>query len=83
MKNFKKKYEKLEKQVIKELRDKIENSTYISKHVNLQAIKVNVFNYTELTNINGALHFIDENGYHYFLFAECTLEDLVDILSKN
>lgn len=81
MENLKKQYRDLEQRIIFELRSKIENSNYISKHCNEKAIKVNVFDYTELLIINDHLTFLDRNGMHYSLFADCTLEDLIDILN--
>ena len=84
MKNFKKQYRNLEQNVIFELRNKVENSNHVSKHTsNQKSIKVDVFNYTELTIINDRLTFLDEDGYQYSLFTECDLEHLIDILYNN
>ena len=83
MKNLKKEYRDLEQRVIRDLRDKVENSNYISSHIKQRAIKVNVFDYKELTIINDKLSFMDEKGYQFSLFADCTLEDLIDILNVN
>ena len=80
--NYKKQYRDLEMIVKRELRDKIEASDYISKHINEKAIKVNVFDYTELAIINDRLTFMDDKGYHYSIDADATLEDLIDILNK-
>lgn len=81
MENFKKQYRDLEVRILAELRNKIQASDYLSKHINQKAIKVNVFDYTELTIVNDKLTFLDENGYQYSLFSDCTLEDLIDILN--
>ncbi len=81
MENFKKQYRDLELRVLRELRNKIENSNFTSSHIQEKAIKVNVFDYQELTIINDKLTFLDKHGYHYSLFADCTLEDLIDILN--
>ena len=81
MENFKKQYRDLELRIMRELRDKVENSKLTSKHLNEKAIKVNVFDYSELTIIDDRLTFLDNNGDHYSLFAECNLEDLIDILN--
>ena len=81
MENFKLQYRNLEQRIISELRDKVESSKHISKHLNEKSIKVNVFDYTELTIVNDRLTFLDSKGYHYSLFADCNLEDLIDILN--
>lgn len=82
MENFKKQYRDLEQRIINELRQKVENSTYTSKHENEKALKVNIFDYTELTIVNDNLTFLDHNGLHFSLFSDCTLDDLIDILNK-
>ncbi len=81
MKNFKKQYRDLEQRIMRELRDKVENSKQTSKHINEKSINVNVFDYTELTIVNDRLAFLDSNGQHYSLFSDCNLEDLIDILN--
>ena len=68
---------------MRELRDKVENSKQTSKHIAEKAITVNVFDYTELTIINDKLTFLDNSGQHYSLFADCNLEDLIDILNYH
>lgn len=82
MENFKKQYRDLEQRVIRELRDKVEKSNDTSKFIYEKAIKVNLFDYIELTIINDKLTFVDERGYHFSLFAEANLEDLIDILNQ-
>ena len=81
MENFKLQYRNLEQRIISELRDKVESSKHISKHLDEKSIKVNVFDYTGLTIVNDRLTFLDSNGQHYSLFADCNLEDLIDILN--
>jgi hypothetical protein len=81
MENFKKQYRDLEQRVMRELRKKVENSKQTSKHIDEKSISVNVFDYTELTIVNDRLTFLDSNGLHYSLFADCNLEDLIDILN--
>lgn len=76
-----KQYRDLEQRVLRELREKVEGSKYISKHLDERVIKVNVFDYTELAIVNDRLTFLDSNGQHYSLFADCNLEDLIDILN--
>jgi len=83
MKNLKKDYRDLEIKVIASLRELVNNSNQTSKHINTKSIKVNVFDYTELVVINDRLTFLDNNGLHYSLFADCSLEDLIDILNKK
>ena len=82
MENFKKQYRDLEIKVLRELRNKIENSKHISKHLNQKSINVNVFDYTELSIVNDRLTFLDKNGLHYSVFTDVNLEDLIDILNK-
>lgn len=81
MGNFKKQYRDLEQRVIRELRNKVESSKFISNHVSEKSIKVNVLHFTELTIVNDRLTFLDNNGQHYSLFSVCNLEDLIDILN--
>ncbi len=81
MENFKKQYRDLEQRVIHELRNMVENSNYISKYLNEKALKVNLFDYIELTIVNHSLTFIDKDGLHYSLWADASLEDLIDILN--
>lgn len=81
MKSLKLQYRDLELRVMRELRDRVENSTCISGHSHEKSIKVNVFDYTELTIVDDSLVFLDNHGYHYSLFADCNLEDLIDILN--
>lgn len=66
---------------MRELRNKVENSKQTSKHIDEKSINVNVFDYTELTIVNDRLTFLDSNGQHYSLFADCNLEDLIDVLN--
>ena len=81
--NFRTRYEQLEADVEFALRKAIEKSKVESKHVDEKCIKVNLHNYTELAIINDRLTFLDENGYHYSIYAECTLTDLIDILNQH
>ena len=81
MENFKKQYRDLEQRIMRELRNKVENSKQTSKHIDEKSINVNVFDYTELTIVNDRLTFLDSNGQHYSLFADCNLEDLIDVLN--
>ena len=77
-----KRYDDLEVEVHEALRDEIEKSKIESKHMDAKVIKVNVFDYKELAVINGDLTFMDNDGYQYGLYTECSLEDLIDILTK-
>ena len=89
---LRKKHNDLEQEVFFALEAEILESQIQSKFYNLPVIKVNIFDYVELTMMHiGAwqvdsdghtLTFIDNNGQQYELYAECCLEDLVDILSK-
>jgi hypothetical protein len=80
MRNFKKEYRDLEMSVHAQLRNMINESNYISKHTNQKAIQVNVFDYTELSIINDRLTFLNNGGYHFSIYADASLEDLIDIL---
>lgn len=79
---LKDKHNKLEKDVFTALITEITKSDLESRHVQEKAIRVNVFGYEELVLLNGALTFIDESGMHYGVYSECSLEDLIDILSQ-
>ena len=68
--------------IILQLKRRIKNSSYISKHTNQKAIKVNVFDYEELSIVDGKLVFLDAKGDYSSLFADCEVEDLIDILNK-
>lgn len=81
MQNLKKQYRDLEMKVMQQLRTAIERSVYESKFVNEKAIKVNISNYKELTIINDRLTFLDANGLHYSVYADCSLEDLIDLIN--
>ena len=80
MSNHKKNYRDLEMSVFFDLRDRIENSPYTSKHIQGKAIEVDMFGYTELAIVNDRLTFLDNDGMHYAIFADASLEDLIDIL---
>ena len=83
MKNLKIQYDLLEKKVIETLLNAVYQSEYTSKHINEKAIKVELFDYTELTVVNNELVFLDNGGYQYTMYAECSLEDLIDILPEE
>jgi hypothetical protein len=81
--DLKKRYRDLEMEILRDLRDLVEKSKIKSKHVDEKCITVNVFDYTELTVVNDRLTFLDCNGYHFSLYADCSLEDLIDIINKH
>jgi hypothetical protein len=74
-------YNILESTVLLSLRKEIAKSKTESKHIDSNVIKVNVFGYTELGIIHDRLCFMDSNGLQYGVYADCTLEDLIDILT--
>ncbi len=76
------KFDELEEEVKWSLESEIEHRGTESKSVNTKCIKVNVFDYTELAIIHGELTFLDDSGLQYGLYTECSLEDLIDILTK-
>lgn len=77
-----KRYDDLEQEVLYALREEIEKSELESKFTSTKVINVNVFDYTELAIVHNELTFMDSNGYQYGVYAECSLEDLIDILNK-
>lgn len=77
-----KSYDDLEQEVLYALREEIEKSELESKFTSTKIIKVNVFDYIELAVVHNELTFMDSNGYQYSVYAECSLEDLIDILVK-
>jgi len=81
-KNLKDRHDELEQEVLKALRDEILDSLIQSKFMNNPVIKVNIFDYVELTLIGDDLIFMDNDGLHYDVYSECSLEDLIDILTK-
>lgn len=83
-KNLKKQYRDLEMRVMQSLREKVESSHDGSQHIfGINALKVNVFDYTELVIVNDRLTFLDSRGYQYSVYSETSLEDLIDILTKT
>lgn len=80
--NLSEEFDALEIRVQRALRMLINSSKQQSKHVDSKSLNVNVFDYHELVIVNDELTFLDENGYQYSLYAECSLEDLIDII-KN
>ena len=81
-KQFSKTYDALEQAVHVALRTEIVVSGDVSEHLDVPILKVNVFDYTELAVIHGELTFMDSDGLQYGLYTECSLEDLIDILTK-
>jgi len=81
-KALKDKHDELEHEVMDALRTEILKSKTESKTVQVMCIPVNVFGYTELAIIHGDLTFIDNSGLQYGIYSECSLEDLIDILSQ-
>jgi hypothetical protein len=77
-----KRYDDLEAEVHEALRQEIENSKEVSDHMNTPVLNVNVFDYEELAIIHDRLTFMDDDGLQYGLYTECSLEDLIDILTK-
>jgi hypothetical protein len=81
-KTIKHEFRDLEMRVFCILREKITKSKHQSKFVNEKCLKVNVFDYVELTIINDRLTFIDSGGYHFSIYSDCSLEDLIDIIES-
>ena len=81
-KELKRRHDELEADVMDALKEEILDSQIQSKFMNNPVIKVNVFDYVELTLIGDEPVFLDNDGYHYSVYSECSLEDLIDILTK-
>lgn len=84
--NLKKQYRDLETKILRALRNRVEQSEKISKYVGEKAISVHCScqgDYEELAIINDRLTFIDNKGLQYDVFADCSLEDLIDILETK
>jgi hypothetical protein len=74
-------YNKLARDIVEELKNRIEKSKKKSKHNDCKVIQVDVYDYTELGIVNEKLTFFDKDGYQYSLYADCSIEDLIDILT--
>lgn len=84
MNNLKMRYEELESEVLRGLKDIVKKSNVRSEHFTGRCVKINVFDYTELAIVNGELTFLDDKGLYYSIWnGDCTLEDLIDILNAN
>jgi hypothetical protein len=83
MENFKKKYRDLEMRVLCALKKAVNKSNSYSKTHGTEALKVNIYGLTELVIIHDNLTFLDSMGYEHSIFADCSLEDLIDILNEN
>lgn len=81
--SLKEQYQNLVNEIISKLIQEIEESKVTSHHMEVNCITVNVFDYEELIYWEGELVFLDGNGHHYSLFADCELEDLIDILEER
>lgn len=79
-----KEYRDLENKIQDTLKEMIEKSKFQSEHIaGLKALKVNVYDYKELVINGGQLIFIDDRGYQYSVYSECTTDDLLDIINEN
>ncbi|MCK9543597.1 MAG: hypothetical protein M0R03_16385 [Novosphingobium sp.] len=81
-KELKKRFNALESDVKEALENMVNKSKHISKHMSCKALKVYLFDYTELVIVNDELTFLDSNGQHHSLYSDCSLEDLIDILNN-
>jgi hypothetical protein len=77
------KHDALECEVLDILIDAINKSTTKSKHMDCNAIQItNLSNYTELVIVHNQLTFLNEDGNHYCIYAETSLDELIDIIQK-
>ena len=74
--SFKKEYRDLEMRVMQALKEKVNNSTYESKHMKEKAIEVSIDVFEELVIIDDVLIFLDADGLIYSVFL-APLEDLI------
>ena len=74
-------YKQLENDVIGALKAEINKSKHTPKSYDCKSIKVDIFGNTELAILDGELIFLDDDGLQYSLYADCCLEDLIDILT--
>ena len=79
---LKKEYRDLEMKVLRTLREMTEKSDVKSNHLSTTILPVNIFGYTELAIVDDHLTFLDDNGLHYSLLSDCTLEDLIEIIEN-
>jgi len=82
MENLKLEYRNLETKVLWQLRLKIMESPTQSKHIQGNAIPVNIYGYEELAIVNDRLTFLDNDGLQFSVFTDANLEDLIDILES-
>lgn len=75
-------YNALECEVMDRLKELVSQSNTKSNHIDGNVLFVNVYDYEELAIINGDLTFLDDDGLRYSIYAECDLEDLIDIINK-
>ena len=80
MKTIKQRYFDLENDVFTRLKDRVNASRDTSRHINGNALQVNICDYEELVIINEDLMFIDRFGTYYNVLSECTLLDLINII---
>lgn len=81
--NFSAEYNYLLKGITDRLKYLVSNSNIVSKHiVGVPCIEVNVFDYTELVIWDNDLTFLSSDGLQFSLFADCDIEDLIDIINE-
>lgn len=82
LEKLKNKYEEVEQETLYLIVTEINKNGTESKHGNFKSIPVNVFDYNEIAVIDSRLTFLDHRGYQYSLWAECTIEDLFEIIEN-
>lgn len=79
-------YTALEQKVIAKLTKAVNSSKYESKHIShqkaIRVLEMNLVDYTELTIVNDRLTFLNHNGYHFSIYNNCTLQELIEIADK-
>ena len=74
-------YEILVNRIMEALEQEIMSSKIESKTHDINVINVDVCGYTEMGIINDNLTFLDDGGYHYGIWTNVDVNDLIDILN--
>ena len=82
---FSERYNVLEQDVLKALKNKIVDGNVFSAHnKKIKCAKINIFGYTEIIlNRSNVLELLDDTGMRYSLMnSDLSLTDLIDILNE-
>lgn len=73
-------YRDLETRTLNLLREKIEDSNFISTHTQTKTVRTHHNDMREITTVDDKLIFLDKNGYMFDLLSFIDLEDLINLL---